>query len=248
MPGLWNNATGIDSTLTPHEGIATMLAGWWLVFAGLPVFTQPLPEAPDVPAAVAVASGQVSLRQHCYRLDCGDGEWIGAPQRLDVLLPPGTSTQLNPIRPSGLSNRRYIALRSPATRRDWYSTTGNANRVGASYAFEPVRSADARLQMEFGTGYRLTPYADLGTRTMGPIARGRVLYTQQLGEHARLSQQLHVETGRANTFARQIIGLDLKLIPDWTLHSELMLRHDTAADGGDGRTERESSLRLRYAF
>ena len=31
-----------------------MLATWWLAVAGLPVFIQPLPEAPDRPAAVAV--------------------------------------------------------------------------------------------------------------------------------------------------------------------------------------------------
>ncbi len=225
-----------------------MLAGWWLAIAGLPVFTHALPEAPDLPAAVAVASGQVSLRQPCYHLDCGDAEWAGPASLLAKPLPPGAANRIAAVRPARLASRRIVALRSPASRRDWFSTTGNATRVGASYAFEPWRSPDSRLQMEFGTGYRLRPYADLGTRSNGMIARGRMLYSQQLGDYARLTQQLHVETGRENTFARQIIGLDLQLHQDWTLHSELLLRHDTAANGGDGRTESERSLRLRYVF
>ena len=52
--------------------MAEMLAGWWLAIAGLPIYTHPLPAAPEQPAIAAVAARQVPMRRPCYRLACRD--------------------------------------------------------------------------------------------------------------------------------------------------------------------------------
>jgi hypothetical protein len=228
-----------------------MLASWWLAVAGLPVFIQPLPEAPDRPAAVALASGQVSLRLPCYSLVCADAEWMrplavrASLQRGDA---PGSYDRIAPAPLPQLASRRFIGLRSPASRRAWFYNTGRNDRIATTYGFEAVRSEDTRLAVELGTGYRLQPYVDYGTASQGPIARGSVQFWQRFGERAQLQQRVLVETGRVNTFVRQTIGLDLQLKPQWTLHSDFEMRHNTAGNGGAGATDTEAALSVRYTF
>ncbi|MCW5580410.1 MAG: DUF481 domain-containing protein [Luteimonas sp.] len=227
-----------------------MLAAWWLAVVGLPVFLQPLPEAPDVPAAVALASGQVSLRQPCYRLACGDAEWSASPGPADwrATAAPGAVQRIVPQKLPRLATRRFIGLNSPATRRDWFSSRGNAALVDTRYGLEAVRAPQTRLDVEVGTGYRLEPYSGYGTAAQGPVALGQMRLSQRFGERAELKQQVRVEKGRENAFIRQTIGVDLALDPQWSLLGDFELRHDTAGNGGEGRTDREGSLRLRYAF
>lgn len=226
-----------------------MFASWWLALAGLPVFLQPLPEAPDRPAAVALASGQVSLRQPCYSLVCADAEWLAASRRpLQPARAPGAYDRIAPASNPQLQSRRIIGLRSPATRRDWFYNTGREDRLAATYGFEAVRRPDTRVAVELGTGYRMQPYVDYGTAAQGPIARGSLQLQRRFGDRAQLQQRVQVETGRANTFVRQTIGLDLHLMPQWTLRSDFELRHNSAGNGGHGATDTEGSLSLRYAF
>lgn len=234
-----------------------MLAGFWLAVAGLPIFVQPLPEAPSQPAVVALASGQVSLRQRCFAISCPGAEWtagrrpplpivdarIVAPSKA-----PGAADQIAAIRSPRLATRRFISLYSPATRRDWFSTRGDHVRVDTTYSYHAVRTPGTDLRLDFGTGYRIEPYSDYGTRAAGPIARGGMQLSQRVGERGHLSQRVQVETGRENTYLRQIIGFDLELDPRWSLLSDFELRHDSAGNGGAGQTDKEGSVRLRFAF
>jgi hypothetical protein len=227
-----------------------MLAAWWLAVVGLPVFTAPLPESPGEPASVAIAAGRASLRMPCYSLVCLDAEWSAPTRYTQLRRPtvPGTLPRLRPSRPSPLATRSYAHLYSPATRRDWVTQRGSNWRIDAGYGFEAIRSPETSLRLELATGYRLQPYVDYGTADVGPIARGRMQLSQSLGERAQLTQQVQVETGRSNTFVRQTIGVDVTLKPQWTLRSDVEMRHDTAANGGNGETDTEGSVKVRYAF
>ena len=228
-----------------------MLASWWLAVVGLPVFMQPLPEAPDQPAALAVASGRVSLRQPCLRLVCADAEWqqaSRAPRTLGPAQVPGAFEVIRSQRLPRLATRRFIGLHSPASRRDWFDSSGGAALVDARYGMEAVRNAQTRVQLELGTGYRLQPYANYGTAAEGPVAMGQLRLSQRLGELGSLNQQVRVERGRENAYLRQTIGVDLDLAPQWSLLGDVELRHDTAGNGGQWHTDREGSVRLRYAF
>ncbi len=227
-----------------------MLSALWLAFAGPPLFLHPLPDAPGQPAIVAVASGQTSLRRPCYALRCPGAEWAVVEDRPRVLAPagaPGAIAPLAPLRVPVIASRRY-PLYSPASRRDWRASHASHTRVGTRFGFEAVRTPETELRMEFGTGYRLEPYADHGTAVPGPIASGRFELRRSVTDRAELTQQLQVETGRVNTTMRQTIGMEVLLRPQWTLRSDVEMRHDTAADGGDGATDAEGSLRVQYAF
>lgn len=227
-----------------------MLSAWWLAMAGLTLYHQPLPEAPLQPSVLAVASGRVPLQMPCYGLVCSDAEWR-PPDRYTRLLPapaPGVLQPLRPQRASPLASRRRAPLHSPASRRHWSASHASHSRVDTRYGYEAIRTPDTRLRVEFGTGYRLRPYADYGTAVPGPIARGTLQFTHHLADRARLQQHVLVETGRENTTLRQVLAVDVVLQPQWTLQSTLELRHDTGADAGRGATSTQGALRLRYSY
>jgi|SRR5690606_29006902 len=226
-----------------------MLAALWLALATPPVFIAPLPESPGEPAAIALAAGRADLRRPCYHLVCADAGW-SAPSRFTRIgqpRTPGTADSLVPMRLPAIAARRY-PLYSPASRRDTRINHGSHSRFTAGFGYEAVRTPDTTVKVELGTGYRLQPYADYGTAGEGPIARGRLELRQNIADRALLTQNLLVETGKFNTTTRQVIGLDLELLPQWTLHSNFELRHDSAGNGGSGATDTEGSLRVRYRF
>jgi hypothetical protein len=223
-----------------------LLAPWWLAVAGLPVFHRPFPDAPHSPAAIALVAGEVSLRRPCLRLRCAGAEW----------LPPSPATTYayrsddHPVQRTPLPGQpmRGFGLSAPASRREWTTEYASDVGVGAGYGVEALRRPDTQLRIEVGPAYRLQPYVDHGTATPGPVARGRLELQQRLGDRARLEQRLQVETGRENTVVRNAVGVSVELEPRWTLRSDLELQHDSAAEGGSGRTETEGSVRLQYAF
>ncbi len=223
-----------------------MLAPFWLAVAGLPVFQQPFPDAPAQPAAVALAAGDVSRRLPCLRLRCTGSEWRAPVAATTHAYREGNAQVLRAPLPG--QPRSGFGLSAPASRRDW--TRGYASNVGvgAGYGVEAVRLPDTKLRVEVGPGYRLQPYTDHGTASSGPVARGRVELQQRLGDRARLEQRLQVETGRENTVVRNAVGVSVDLRPQWSLRSDLEVRHDSAADGGSGSTDTEGSVRLNYAF
>ncbi|MEN1956037.1 DUF481 domain-containing protein [Luteimonas changyuni] len=226
-----------------------MLAALWLALAAPPVFIQPLPESPGEPAMIALAAGRAELRRPCYRLVCEDAAWQAPTRFTRIQQPktPGSVDPLVPMRLPAIAARRY-PLYSPASRRDWRINHGSHSRFTAGFGYEAVRTPDTNVKLEFGTGYRLQPYADYGTAGSGLIARGRLELRQSIADRALLTQNLLVETGRFNTTTRQVIGLDLKLVDQWTLQSNFELRHDSAGNGGTGATDTEGSVQVRYRF
>src|SRR5690606_21652619 len=140
------------------------------------------------------------------------------------------------------------ALHAPATQREWVDTEASHVKVDTTFGVEAIRRPGTQVQLELGTGYRLQPYADYGTASIGMIATGGLRVSQRFGQWAELNQQIRVETGRHNTFVRQTLGVDIMLQPRWTLQSRLEVNHDSAGDGGRGSTDAHGSLNLHYAF
>ena len=227
-----------------------MPAVWWLALAGLPVFQHPLPESPGEPAVLAVAAEHVSLRMPCYRLVCADAEWLAPTPYTTLWKPkvPGTRPRLRPVRPSPLATRSYASLHAPTARREWFDAEASHTKVDTTFGIQAIQRPDTKVQLELGTGYRLQPYAGYGTAAIGPIASGGLRLSQRFGDWARINQQVHVETGRHNTFVRQTLGVDIMLQPRLTLQSRLEVNHDSAGDGGRGSTDTQGALNLHYAF
>ena len=213
-----------------------MVAAFWLAVLMPPVFVQPFPQAPEVPAAIALATGQVSLQRPCYSLACLQAGWHRPAPPLPVRRNPFAMPR--PLRAA----RDGLGVR--ATQRDWVASDGSNARFGARYGIEAIRDPDTEVRIEVGSGYRLQPYADDGIAHIGPVARGSLQWLQRVGDNARLVQQVRVETGPGDTFVRNSMALDITLMPNWTLRSSVDVRHHSAADD----TATQGSLQLRYAF
>lgn len=215
-----------------------MVAAFWLAVLMPPVFVQPFPQAPGLPAAIALAGGQVSLQRPCYSLECLQAGWhrwappAPAPARGNPFAMP---------RPLRASRGGFSA---PATRREWVASYGSNARFGTRYGVEAIRERDTEVRIEVGSGYRLQPYADDGIGHIGPVARGSLEWLQRVGDNARLVQQVRVETGHGDTFVRNSMALDITLMPNWTLRSSVDVRHHSAADD----TATQGSVQLRYSF
>lgn len=213
-----------------------MVAAFWLAVLMPPVFVQPFPQAPDVPAAVALAGGRVVPQRPCYSLQCLQAGWRMAAPALPARRNPFALPRALPVQRPG--------LRAPASRRDWVASYGSNARLGTRYGVEAVRDPDTQVRIEVGSGYRLQPHVDDGIGHIGPVARGSLVWLQRVGEHARLQQQVRVEAGRGDTYVRNSMSLDITLQPNWTLRSSFDLRHDSAADD----TAAQGSVQLRYTF
>lgn len=222
-----------------------LAAPLWLAMAGLPVFQLPIAGAPDRPAAIALAAGDVSLRRPCLRLRCAGAEWESGSATTyayrDEEQPVAHATL-----PGG--QRGSAAIRVPVSRPEWVYKRVDYSRAVTGYGVAPIRSSDTTLQIEAGTGVRLQPRLDKGTAKVGPIARGRVSLQQRLGEKADLKQELVVETGRANTYVHNALGVDMRLMPQLRLNSGLQIEHDSAGNGGRGRTDTFGNLTLQRDF
>lgn len=215
-----------------------MFSALWLAVLGQPVFVLPFPQAPELPAVVAIASSRVSLHRPCRSLECLRAGWKALP------VEPVAQERSPFSQPRVLPSRRRLGLHAPTSRIEWMSTYGSNSRLGARYGVEAIRGPDTSVRIEIGSGYRLQPYVDDGVGETGPVARGRFEWQQRLGDSARLHQQLWVEAGRNDTFVRNALALDVELQPNWTLRSRFEFRHDSAV----GNSATESQVQLRYSF
>lgn len=217
-----------------------MLAVWWFAVVGQPVFVLPLPQVVDTPAVLAIASGLVAPRPLCLHLRCLRNGWDPST---DAGMFSGNARSPFTL-PRALPSTGFHGLYAPVSRRDWIASDGHDWRVGARYGFEPALQDGTRLKLEIGGGYRLEPYVDDGTSAPGPVARGRVELIQQLGPRALFRQQLRVESGRYDTYLRDVFALDLQLQSRWLLRSQVEFRRDS----GGANSATIGSVQLHYTF
>ncbi|MFT3897263.1 MAG: DUF481 domain-containing protein [Thermomonas sp.] len=220
-----------------------MLVSTWLALAGLPVFFQPLPQSPDQTAVAAIASG-VGLHAPCLRLRCPGYEWQRPSAAITYRERPApvSASSLPGARPAGMQG-----LSAPYSSQLWSTSYFNDLGIGTSLGMNPFRTPATDVRMAFGPALRIQPYVDDGTARRGLVARGLVAMNQKLGDHARLTQQVSIEKGPANTFVRNSFGVDVFLHPQWVLDSDIETVHDTVPDGR-GVTDTTGTVNLRYSF
>lgn len=222
-----------------------MLAPLWLAVAGLPVFFQPFAAAPDTPAAIALIAGDVSLRRPCLALECRDAGWnMTNAARTYAYRDGDHPARAEPLPGAPMAGvPRMSAPRSPG---EWWKAETRLDRLGARYGVRAIDTGRTGLDVEIGTGYRFQPYADEGSANVGMVARGRIELRTQLGQRTQIDQQTRFETGRNSTVVRNSLGIEVQLMPQWSLRSDLETRKDTAISGDQRDTK--GSLKLKRVF
>ncbi|SFK51651.1 Protein of unknown function, DUF481 [Lysobacter sp. cf310] len=218
-----------------------------LALLGGPLLTLPTMPVPGDPTLMALASDPAQMRLYCFSTRCGDEEW-----RLALAPPPPQARELaEPQRPARRplrlpGSQRYIGLSAPAAARESRGAYSNDFRIGTRYGLQVLRDGPTQLGLQFGAGYRLAPLYDDGINRPGAVMRGELNFGQKIGDRARWTQRVFVESGHGDTFVKQSVRLDVALWPDWTLETDFAIRHDS--DGGGGSESAESSIELRRRF
>src|SRR5690606_9487896 len=122
----------------------SMLAPLWLAVAGLPVFHQPFASVPDTPAAVALASNEVTLRRPCLRLRCEDSEWQPPAPAATYAYRDGERKVVRTTLP-GATLPGFRRLPAPRANRDWIKPYAGLDRVGGRYGRNIVESETTDL-------------------------------------------------------------------------------------------------------
>lgn len=217
-----------------------------LALLGGPFVTLPMPVYGD-PTLMALASDPAQMRLYCFSTRCGDEEWrlALAPPPVRAREPAGPGAQSRrPLRLPG--SQRYIGLSAPATPRESRGSYSNDFRIGTRYGVQALRDGPTQLGLQFGAGYRLAPLYDDGINRPGAVMRGELNFGQKIGDRARWTQRVFVESGGGDTFVKQTVQFDVALWPDWTLETDFAIRHDS--NGGGGSESAESSIELRRRF
>lgn len=220
--------------------LAVMLADWFLAIA-CPFLTLPVPASG--PAAVpALTIDPVWLQpRHCLSTRCGDEEWR---REIEGSAAPRVASSKRNLRLPG--NRAALPLRAPARTRESRGAYSNNWRIGTRYGYQMVRERDLQIGVEVGAGYRIAPLHDDGVAVPGPVFRGGINLGRRFGERAQWTQRLQFETGNGHHFARQTIGVDVELAPDWMLESDYVIRYDSRGASGSETAEAWFGVRRRF--
>jgi putative salt-induced outer membrane protein len=122
----------------------------------------------------------------------------------------------------------------------WTATTG--------YGYEAIRSDAQRLFFEAGPGYRFAK--DQGTRSHRNevIGRGLVDWSLKLTPTASLVDSVLVESGRENTYARNLFGVQVAMSRTLAMKAGLETRYNSQVDPGIEKTDNLTTVNLVYNF
>lgn len=206
----------------------------WLAFSVPP----PVIELIPVPVIDPVVVQRLADPPQCLSARCANNEWqVGAMPAI-----PAGQLRIDADNLPGAGGRLRVA---EPPRKDWMKAQGSNARVGLQYGMQAVKSEYASLAWAIDTGYRLQGYADDGIAGTGPVLRGNLEWQQALGQRARLSQTMRIETGAHGTYLRNSLLFNINLQPDLILSSGIEMRRDSEVSG---RNRTDAKLNLRYVF
>jgi putative salt-induced outer membrane protein len=146
-----------------------------------------------------------------------------------------------------MGERSYLfgALRNE---RDHFATHEYQWTVSAGYGYEAIKSDTTHLIFEAGPGYRWAKLQDVRVHNNETVARGIIDFGHQLTETTSVYDKLLVEAGRDNTFARNDLGLKVKMTEALALKAGLEVRHNTDVLPGTKRTDTLTTVNVAYDF
>ena len=146
-----------------------------------------------------------------------------------------------------LDERRYIygSLRSE---RDDFGTYEYQWTATSGYGYEVVRTDTHRLFFEFGPGYRFAKDQGVRVHHKEGIARGLVDWSLKGTDTATLTGTLLVEAGRKNTFARNLLGVQVKVNDKLAMKAGLETRYNSDVEPGIVKTDNLTTVNLVYSF
>jgi putative salt-induced outer membrane protein len=146
-----------------------------------------------------------------------------------------------------LDPRRYVYT-SLRNERDNFGTYEYQWTAAAGYGYEAIRSQRQHLSFELGPGYRFAKDQAVRVHHNQAIARGLVDWNFRLTETASLVDDVLVESGSDNTFARNLFGVQVAVSKGLQMKAGLETRYNSTVDAATKNTDNLTTVNLVYDF
>ncbi len=137
---------------------------------------------------------------------------------------------------------------SMRTERDHFAAYEYQSAVSIGYSHELVGREATQLQFEIGPGYRWSKLQGVRVHENGAIVRGQLEFSHQLNPSTLVYDTLLIEAGQQNTFARNDVGVAVKMSDALALKAGLEVRHNTDALPGTRKTDTLTTVNVAYGF
>lgn len=146
-----------------------------------------------------------------------------------------------------LDPRRYVYA-SLRNERDNFGTYEYQWTAAAGYGYEAIRNERQQLSFELGPGYRFAKDQGLRRHHNQAIVRGLADWNYKLTETASLVDNVLVESGSDNTFARNLFGVQVTVSAGLKMKAGLETRYNSTVDAATKHTDNLTTVNMVYDF
>ncbi len=118
----------------------------------------------------------------------------------------------------------------------------------AGYGRQLLAGPTHKLKGEIGVGYRTTELFFSGESRDDPVVRGVLGYRWALSSNATLSNDLLIESGSDNTFAKNVIAVTADIVGNLGLKLAHELRHNSKVDEPANNSDFVTTFSLVYSL
>ncbi len=146
-----------------------------------------------------------------------------------------------------LDPRSYV-YGSLRNERDAFGTYEYQWTAAAGYGLEALRSETHKLSLEFGPGYRFAKDQGARVHHNEAIGRGLADWRWKLTGNASIVDTLLFESGRDNTFVRNVLGVQVAVAEGLAMKAGLETRYNSDVEPGIENTDQLTTVNLVYQF
>jgi putative salt-induced outer membrane protein len=146
-----------------------------------------------------------------------------------------------------LTDRSYL-FGSARNERDRFAGAEYQWTAAGGYGYEAIKNDSTKLTLEIGPGYRWSKVQGLRIHNNEAIARGFMDFGHKFNDSTSIYDTLLIESGSDNTFARNDLGVLVKMTDAMALKAGVEVRHNTDVPVGVKKTDTLSTVSLVYGF
>ncbi|HEU4774844.1 MAG TPA: DUF481 domain-containing protein [Lysobacter sp.] len=146
-----------------------------------------------------------------------------------------------------ISERSYMSG-SARIERDHHAAYEYQSTAAAGYGYKAIATEASHLNFEIGSGYRWAKQQGIRVHEDGAVLRGHMDFNHQFNASTSLYDTLLVEAGRDNTFARNELGLKVKMSDALALKAGVEVRHNTDVLPDTRKTDTLTTVNIAYGF
>lgn len=137
---------------------------------------------------------------------------------------------------------------SARTERDHHGAYEYQSTFSFGYSHEAIKTDTTHLEFEIGPGYRWSKFQGVRIHENSGVVRGSLDFGHQLNDSTSIYETLLVEAGQDNAFARNEVGVLVKLSDALALKAGVEVRHNTDTLPGIRKTDTLTTINITYGF